>query len=62
MPREKLCPYCETGRYTHELDPHSPVCPYLSCHNGENCTMYKKLGEPEKRSFLSRNPLPHPEK
>ena len=27
--------------------------PYLACHNGRKCTMYKKLDKPKKYSFLS---------
>ena len=54
MCRKKLCPHCKTGKYTYELDRHSPVCPYFYCHNGKKCAMYKKLNEPKKRSFLSR--------
>lgn len=54
MCRKKLCPHCKTGKYTYELDRHSPVCPYFYCHNGKKCAMYKKLDEPKKRSFLSR--------
>ena len=54
MCRKKLCPHCKTGKHTYELDCHSPVCPYLCCHNGKKCSMYEKLNKPEKRSFLSR--------
>ena len=54
MFRRKLCPHCKTGKYTYELDRHSPECPYLACHNGRKCAMYEKLDEPKKRSFLSR--------
>ena len=54
MFRRKLCPNCKTGKYTYELDRHSPECPYLACHNGRKCAMYEKLDEPKKRSFLSR--------
>ena len=54
MFRKKLCPHCKTGKCSYELDPRSPVCPYLSCHNGKKCSMFKMLDEPEKRSFLNR--------
>ncbi len=54
MCRKKLCPHCKTGKYTYELDSHSPVCTYFYCHNGKKCAMYKKLDGPKKRSFLSR--------
>lgn len=54
MFRRKLCPHCETGKYTYKLDSCSPVCPYLACHNGRKCAMYKKLDKPKKYSFLSR--------
>ena len=54
MFRRKLCPHCETGKYTYELDSRSPACPYLACHNGRKCAMYKKLDKPKKYSFLSR--------
>ena len=54
MFRKKLCPHCKTGKCSYELDPRSPVCPYLSCHNGKKCSMFKMLDEPEKWSFLNR--------
>lgn len=53
MFRKKLCPHCKTGKYAYELDPRSPLCPYLSCHNGKKCSMFKMLGEPKKQSFIS---------
>ena len=66
MCRKKLCPHCKTGKYTYELDRHSPVCPYLSCHNGKKCSMFKMLDRPKKQSFLNRILdkvlLPPPEK
>lgn len=53
MVGKKLCSHCETRKKSYELDPHSPVCPYLHCRSRRKCTMFKKLEEPEKRSFLS---------
>ncbi len=53
MFKRKLCPHCKTGKYTYELDPHSPECPYLSLHNGRKCSMYEKLDGPKKYGFLS---------
>lgn len=43
MFKKNLCSHCKTGKYTYELDRHSPVCPYLSFHNGDKCGMYKRL-------------------
>lgn len=37
-----------------KLDSRSPAYPYLACHNGRKCTMYKKLDKPKKYSFLGR--------
>lgn len=54
MCRKKLCPHCKTGKYTYELDRHSPVCPYFYCHNGKKCAMYERLNEPQKRGILRR--------
>lgn len=53
MFRKKLCPHCKTGKYTYALDPRSPECPYIYCHNGKKCAMYERLDEPKKQSFLS---------
>lgn len=52
MCKRKLCPHCETGKQTYELDSKSAECPYLSCHNGKKCGMYKKMNEPKKVSIL----------
>lgn len=38
-----LCSNCETGKNTYELDRHSPLCPYISFHNGKECSMYKEM-------------------
>lgn len=43
MFKRKLCSRCETGKYTYAIDKHSPMCPYIFCHNGKECGMYKKL-------------------
>lgn len=52
MCKRKLCPHCETGKQTYELDKRSTECPYLLCHNGNKCGMYKKMNEPKKVSIL----------
>lgn len=52
MCKRKLCPHCETGRRTYELDSKSAECPYLLCHNGKKCGMYKKMNESKKASIL----------
>ena len=54
MFRKKLCPQCKMGKKAYELDRRSPVCPYLSCHNGRKCTMFEKQDEPKKFGFLRR--------
>lgn len=52
MCKRKLCPHCETGKRTYELDKRSTECPYLLCHNGKKCGMYKKMNKPKKESIL----------
>lgn len=52
MRHKKLCPHCETGRITYELDNRSAVCPYLSCYNGKECSMYRKIENAEKYGVL----------
>ena len=47
-PEQKLCPECETGRDSYKLDKHSSFCPYIICHDGETCTMFKKISGREK--------------
>lgn len=42
---EQLCPKCQTGYYTYLIDNKSHFCPYIHCHNGTNCTMFKPLKE-----------------
>ncbi len=39
----QLCPTCKTGQDTYLLDNKNPFCPYLHCHNGTDCTMYKPI-------------------
>ncbi len=39
----QLCPNCQTGLDSLELDKHSPMCPYLCYHNGTACTKYKAM-------------------
>jgi hypothetical protein len=39
--QNQLCPNCKTGLETYLLDRRSPFCPYISFHNGINCTMFK---------------------
>ncbi|MBE7048031.1 MAG: hypothetical protein IKL46_06680 [Clostridia bacterium] len=39
----QLCPTCQTGQDTYLLDSKNPFCPYLHCHNGTSCTMYKPI-------------------
>lgn len=52
MFRRKLCPRCKTGKRTYQLDNRSPECPYLACHNGKKCAMYKKLDEHKKQNIF----------
>ena len=52
MFRRKLCPHCKTGKRTYQLDSRSPECPYLACHNGKKCVMYKKLDEHKKQNIF----------
>ena len=40
---EQLCPECQTGYDTYLLDDRNPFCPYIQCHNGTSCTMFKPL-------------------
>ena len=48
----QLCPTCQTGQDTYLLDSKNPFCPYLHCHNGTSCTMYKPI-----MSEPSQNPI-----
>ena len=42
-PKSNLCSHCKTGMDMIQLDASEPMCPYISHHNGENCSMYKSL-------------------
>lgn len=50
MCTEKLCPICNTGADAFRLDEREPMCPYLSCHNGETCSMYAPLEKAEEQA------------
>ncbi len=45
---KKLCSRCGRGEGSYALDPRSPECPYLSCHDGKHCPMYAKM-KPRKK-------------
>ena len=49
MFKRKLCPRCEMGKYTYELDNRSPMCPYIGCYSKYKCPMFVKLKNPQKR-------------
>ncbi len=57
--KEQLCPICQTGKETYELDKRSPYCPYIACHNGYKCGKYKHLKNNDSNVFrvdIPRNP------
>lgn len=66
MCKRELCRHCKTGRRTYEIDGKSDECPYIYCHNGRKCGMYKKMNKPKKesvlRGFVDWLVLPHPGK
>ncbi len=43
MYNKKLCPKCQTGKDSYNIDNQSTVCPYLEYNNGQRCEMYVKL-------------------
>lgn len=38
--KKQLCSNCKRGMESYEKDKHSPMCPYIWFHNGEDCKMY----------------------
>ena len=40
---ELLCPKCQRGKESYMLDNRSPFCPYINCHSGNECAMFKEL-------------------
>lgn len=38
-----LCPRCQTGLNALLLDPLEPMCPYMSCHNGNSCSQFRQI-------------------
>lgn len=42
---ELLCPNCQTGLDSLNLDSRTPICPYMDFHNGTYCGKYKKIKE-----------------
>lgn len=54
MKRRKLCSCCETGKKSYQLDKSSAACPYLYCHDGQHCHMYKELEIAESKGLLRR--------
>lgn len=39
---ELLCPKCQRGKESYILDSRSPFCPYIKCHSGTDCPMFKE--------------------
>lgn len=39
----QLCPKCQTGLESYQLDPKSEACPYIASHNGNSCAFFKPL-------------------
>lgn len=46
---KQLCPECKTGQDTYLLDERSPFCPYLACHSGMTCFVFKPLFHAESK-------------
>lgn len=44
----QLCPNCKTGMDSFLLDNHSPFCPYLYLHDGNNCPKFTAINSNEK--------------
>ena len=36
-----ICPNCQTGKASYDLDNHSVVCPYIGCLKDGSCQYYK---------------------
>lgn len=53
MFKKNLCSRCKMGQYTYALDKRAPECPYISCHNGKKCGMYKKLDKSKNHGILA---------
>ncbi len=45
---KQLCPICQTGKETYELDKKSPCCPYLTCHKLKSCPFFVEIKKPVK--------------
>ena len=41
--KEQICPKCNTGKYTYELDSKSEICPYIRCWKQNKCPFYTPL-------------------
>lgn len=41
--KAELCPNCQTGAYSYELDNKSFACPYLYLHTGHECINFKSI-------------------
>lgn len=50
MTRKKQCSQCLIGKYLLNLDDRSPMCPYLACHDGKRCGMYRRMTKPCKQN------------
>ena len=40
---EQICPKCQTGKYTYELDPEAGECPHIFCCKNGKCPFYIPL-------------------
>ena len=38
-----LCPNCQTGYTSRLLDTATPICPYVTAHNGKTCSKFVPL-------------------
>lgn len=61
MRKKGICSHCKIGKDSFELDKQSVECPYITCHNGESCPMFKAVEAPGYKGFLARlkNRLKH---
>jgi len=49
---EQLCPKCETGKKSYELDPKSTFCPHIACLDKNGCGYFKPTNETGADKYL----------
>ena len=51
---KQICPKCNVGKESYDLDKHSDTCPYMGCWKDGKCNYYVPLEKPLENEVYSR--------